>query len=142
MLQQYPGQPTSKISFHPINRTNTSRKEAGSLRWLDSQPDRSIVYVPFGSLATLDQRQFEELALGLELTGRPFLWVVCPDFMTSGLSKAWFDEIEGRVAARGMVVSWCSNRRCQASCALFERLWYQIGATQPPVHAARSGGAP
>ncbi|TVT97861.1 hypothetical protein EJB05_56873 [Eragrostis curvula] len=42
------------------------------LRWLDSQPDRSVVYVAFGSFTVFDPRQFEELALGLELTGRPF----------------------------------------------------------------------
>jgi hypothetical protein len=86
-------------------------EDARCLRWLDSQPDRSVVYVAFGSLAMLDRRQFEELALGLELTGRPFLWVVRPDFATGGLSKAWFDEFQDRVAGRGMVVSWCSQQK-------------------------------
>jgi hypothetical protein len=96
-------------------------EDAASLQWLDSQPDRSVVYVAFGSLAMFDQLQFEELALGLELTGRPFLWVVRPDFTTGGLSKAWFDEFEGRVAARGMVVSWCSQQKVASkTCALFE----------------------
>jgi hypothetical protein len=95
-------------------------EDEASLRWIDSQPGRSVVYVAFGSLAMLDQRQVEELALGLELTGRPFLWVVRPDFTTGGgLSKAWFDEFEGRVAARGMVVSWCSQQKVPKQPALY-----------------------
>ncbi|KAD6795966.1 hypothetical protein E3N88_06862 [Mikania micrantha] len=36
----------------------------------------SVIYVAFGSITLLDQAQFEELALGLELTKKSFLWVV------------------------------------------------------------------
>jgi hypothetical protein len=87
-------------------------EDTGCLRWLDAQPDGSVVYVAFGSFAIFNPRQFEELALGLELTGRPFLWVVRPDFTTGGgLSKAWFDEFQGRVAGRGVVVSWCPQQK-------------------------------
>ncbi|KAF6982119.1 hypothetical protein CFC21_000551 [Triticum aestivum] len=44
------------------------------MSWLDAQPERSVVYVAFGSFTMFNRRQFEELALGLELSGRPFLW--------------------------------------------------------------------
>ncbi|KAK3149296.1 hypothetical protein QOZ80_3AG0215490 [Eleusine coracana subsp. coracana] len=93
-------------------------EDARSLQWLDSQPDRSVVYVAFGSLTIFDQRQFEELALGLELTGRPFLWVVRPDFTTGGLSKAWFNEFQDRVAGSGMIVSWCPQQKILAHRAV------------------------
>ncbi|KAL8234049.1 hypothetical protein R6Q59_020149 [Mikania micrantha] len=46
------------------------------LTWLDQQPVCSVIYVAFGSITLLDQAQFEELALGLELTKKSFLWVV------------------------------------------------------------------
>ncbi|TKY66289.1 UDP-glycosyltransferase 72B1 [Spatholobus suberectus] len=36
----------------------------------------SILYVSFGSGGTLSQNQLNELALGLELSGQKFLWVV------------------------------------------------------------------
>ncbi|KAL6637882.1 hypothetical protein ACP70R_025454 [Stipagrostis hirtigluma subsp. patula] len=87
------------------------------VKWLDAQPDGSVVYVAFGSMAIFDRRQFEELAEGLELTGRPFLWVVRPDF-TAGLSKAWLHKFQQRVAGKGMIVSWCSQQQVLAHRAV------------------------
>ncbi|BAF13234.2 Os03g0757000, partial [Oryza sativa Japonica Group] len=92
-------------------------EDAGCLDWLDAQPDGSVVYVAFGSLAIFDARQFQELAVGLELTGRPFLWVVRPDF-TPGLSTAWLDAFRRRVAGRGVIVEWCSQQRVLAHAAV------------------------
>ncbi|XP_028759111.1 hydroquinone glucosyltransferase-like [Neltuma alba] len=46
------------------------------LRWLNKQEPSSVLYVSFGSGGTLSQNQMNELALGLELSGQKFLWVV------------------------------------------------------------------
>ncbi|KAH7668897.1 UDP-glucuronosyl/UDP-glucosyltransferase protein [Dioscorea alata] len=73
--------------------------------WLDKQRDDSVIYVAFGSLAMLDQIQFEELALGLELTGRPFLWVVRPD-ITGKISICLPEGFSDRIGDRGKVVEW------------------------------------
>jgi hypothetical protein len=89
-------------------------EDARCLRWLDAQPDRSVVYVAFGSFTVFGPRQLEELARGLELTRRPFLWVVRPDLKAGGgggLSEAWLDEFRDRVAGRGVVVSWCAQQK-------------------------------
>lgn len=48
------------------------------LRWLDGQPDGSVVYISFGSGGTLSSDQVNELALGLEMSGHRFLWVLRP----------------------------------------------------------------
>ncbi|WVZ83123.1 hypothetical protein U9M48_030300 [Paspalum notatum var. saurae] len=87
------------------------------IKWLDGHPDRSVVYVAFGSMAIFHPRELEELADGLELTGRPFLWVVRPDF-TPGLGKAWLHEFRQRVAGKGMIVSWCSQQQVLAHRAV------------------------
>uniref|UniRef100_A0ACD5VC83 Uncharacterized protein n=1 Tax=Avena sativa TaxID=4498 RepID=A0ACD5VC83_AVESA len=90
------------------------------LGWLDAQPDNSVVYAAFGTSTVFAPRQLKELAEGLELTGRPFLWVVRPDFTSgAGVSiKAWFDEFETRVAGKGLVVSWCSQQQVLAHRAV------------------------
>jgi hypothetical protein len=93
-------------------------EDTGCLPWLDAQPDGSVVYVAFGSFAIFDLRQFTELAEGLKLTRRPFLWVVRPDFTTGDLSEAWFDEFKDRVAGKGMVVSWCPQQQVLAHRAV------------------------
>jgi UDP:flavonoid glycosyltransferase YjiC (YdhE family) len=87
------------------------------LRWLDARAAGSVVYVAFGSMAIFDPRQFQELAEGLELTGRPFLWVVRPDF-TPGLDMAWLQAFQHRVAGTGMIVSWCSQQQVLAHRAV------------------------
>ncbi|CAL4980702.1 unnamed protein product [Urochloa decumbens] len=49
---------------------------AACLEWLDKQPARSVIFVSFGSGGALLAEEMRELALGLELSGRRFLWVV------------------------------------------------------------------
>lgn len=48
------------------------------LSWLDEQPERSVVYLCFGSIGTGNhsREQLKEIALGLENSGHRFLWVV------------------------------------------------------------------
>ncbi|KAL7219609.1 hypothetical protein ACSBR2_012631 [Camellia fascicularis] len=44
--------------------------------WLQNQAKGSVVYIVFGSEAELSQGQLTEIALGLELSGLPFCWVL------------------------------------------------------------------
>nr|AXL95249.1 UDP-glycosyltransferase [Andrographis paniculata] len=46
------------------------------LRWLDGQPERSVVFLCFGSLGLHSAEQLREIAGGLERSGERFLWVV------------------------------------------------------------------
>uniref|UniRef100_A0A0D9VYW0 Glycosyltransferase n=1 Tax=Leersia perrieri TaxID=77586 RepID=A0A0D9VYW0_9ORYZ len=71
------------------------------LRWLSTKPPRSVVYVCFGSWAYFSPHQVRELALGLEASNHPFLWVI----RTEDSGGRWAPEgWEQRVAGRGMVV--------------------------------------
>ncbi|KAH9316410.1 hypothetical protein KI387_025037, partial [Taxus chinensis] len=49
------------------------------LRWLDAHKKGSVLYVSFGSHAVRSERQLQELVLGLEASGYPFLWVLRAD---------------------------------------------------------------
>ncbi|XP_042513390.1 hydroquinone glucosyltransferase-like [Macadamia integrifolia] len=46
------------------------------LKWLDDQPNESVLFVSFGSAGALSPEQFTELAFGLALSEQRFLWVV------------------------------------------------------------------
>ncbi|TKY66502.1 Anthocyanidin 3-O-glucosyltransferase 5 [Spatholobus suberectus] len=54
----------------------TSSFTESVLTWLDEQPSESVVYVSFGSGGTMSFEQMTELAWGLELSERRFVWVV------------------------------------------------------------------
>ncbi|KAL8483347.1 hypothetical protein ACS0TY_026154 [Phlomoides rotata] len=54
---------------------NTSKVHE-CLEWLDKQASRSVIYVCFGSTITLSIEEAGELAMGLEQSGRKFIWVL------------------------------------------------------------------
>ncbi|PIA49079.1 hypothetical protein AQUCO_01300138v1 [Aquilegia coerulea] len=58
--------------------------ESECLKWLDDQPRGSVLFISFGSGGTLSTEQFTELALGLEMSGHKFLWVVKTPSDTAG----------------------------------------------------------
>ncbi|KAG2405157.1 hypothetical protein LR48_Vigan03g169700 [Vigna angularis] len=60
----------------PITQKVSNNEDDKCLKWLDKQPACSVLYVSFGSGGTLSQHQIDELALGLELSGQRFLWVL------------------------------------------------------------------
>ncbi|KAL1563175.1 UDP-glycosyltransferase 83A1-like isoform X2 [Salvia divinorum] len=78
-----------------------------SLKWLDQQPPSSVIYVSFGSYAVLGSAQFQELALGLELANRPFLWVVRPDAVPGEFPNGFSERTE----SRGRIVGWANQQK-------------------------------
>ncbi|CAM0908766.1 unnamed protein product [Alopecurus aequalis] len=96
-------------------------EEEECMSWLDAQPARSVVYVAFGSFTMFDRRQFEELALGLELSGKAFLWVVRPDILQGGAVHEYPEGFLDRVCGaggRGKLVSWSPQQRVLAHPAV------------------------
>nr|AFJ52926.1 UDP-glycosyltransferase 1 [Linum usitatissimum] len=64
----------------PILQSTAANSSSGPtdecLEWLDKQPTSSVLFVSFGSGGTLSPAQLDELAFGLETSGKRFLWVV------------------------------------------------------------------
>lgn len=75
-----------------------------SKAWLDGQPARSVLYVAFGSMASLRSEEMAEIAEGLYGSNKPFLWVVRAK-ETSKLPR----NFTSKVRERGFVVPWCQQ---------------------------------
>ncbi|KAK1284430.1 putative UDP-glucose glucosyltransferase [Acorus calamus] len=88
-------------------------KDSSCEEWLDQQPPKSVVYVAFGSFNIFQPRQFKELALGLDMIGRQFLWVVRPDLIEKA-KMAILEGFEERVVGRGRMVGWSPQQRVLA----------------------------
>ncbi|KAM0857307.1 hypothetical protein ACQ4PT_048568 [Festuca glaucescens] len=87
-------------------QTNSSSAAAAAgaqvLGWLENKPPKSVIYVALGSETPLTVESIQELALGLELAGVPFLWALRKPAGTNSddLLPAGFEE---RTRARGLV---------------------------------------
>ncbi|GKA76890.1 UDP-glycosyltransferase 83A1-like protein [Tanacetum coccineum] len=109
------------LPIGPLLASNRLSKQAGHfwhadstcLAWLDQQPMSSVIYVAFGSFTIFNQTQFQELALGLELTNRPFLWVVRPG-LTKETSDTYPEGYMERIGTRGKIVSWAPQQEVLA----------------------------
>uniref|UniRef100_A0A9I9CTP3 UDP-glycosyltransferase 76F1-like n=1 Tax=Cucumis melo TaxID=3656 RepID=A0A9I9CTP3_CUCME len=90
-----------------------------SFSWLNSKPPRSVLYVSFGTLATLQPHEFLEIAWGLANSTHPFLWVVRPA-MVSG--SEWLERLpegfEEMLGERGLIVKWAPQREVLAHPAI------------------------
>ncbi|GMP28714.1 hypothetical protein CsSME_00004147 [Camellia sinensis var. sinensis] len=85
-------------------------KDSTCLEWLDQQPANSVIYVAFGSFTVFDQIQFQEFALGLELTNKPILWVVQPDLTDDNNDADPKGFIKG-AATRRRMVGWAPQQK-------------------------------
>lgn len=93
-----------------VSRGGAGKEREERLRWLDAQPDRTVVFLCFGSMGTFPKKQLGEMAVGLEKSGKRFLWVVRSNMSgepagdLDALLPAGFRE---RTKDRGLVVgSW------------------------------------
>ncbi|XP_011082052.1 UDP-glycosyltransferase 74F2-like [Sesamum indicum] len=90
--------------FKPVN---------SCMKWLEERTNKSVIYVSFGSMAKLEGEQMEELALGLKMTNKYFLWVVRSS-EESKLPKSFVQETQ----EKGLIVSWCPQLEVLAHDAI------------------------
>nr|QOI79390.1 UDP-glycosyltransferase 87A1-like protein [Rheum officinale] len=95
------------IPLYPVgpaipNSTNSPNRTPDYIEWLDTQQERSVLYISLGSFLSATSAQVDELAAGLKDSAVPFLWV----------ARSQTDELSPAVVGdKGMVVSWCDQMR-------------------------------
>ncbi|KAM0947423.1 putative soyasaponin III rhamnosyltransferase [Dioscorea sansibarensis] len=100
LLQKLYNKPLIPFGLLPplIHTQNSNQIPKDLNQWLDKQTPRSVVYVAFGSEVKLSKERVREIALGLELSKLPFVWVL-------RASEGWLPEGFGRRnEGKGVVV--------------------------------------
>ncbi|XP_057479627.1 UDP-glycosyltransferase 92A1-like [Actinidia eriantha] len=80
------------------------------MKWLDSKPEKSVLYVAFGSQMQPSPSQTIELATALEASGRNFIWVIRPpknSATNNGTGNGWLPSgFQQRIHGRGLLLEW------------------------------------
>nr|AIZ00428.1 UDP-glycosyltransferase [Panax ginseng] len=75
------------------------------LQWLDNWANGSVIYACLGSISSLTCTQLMELALGLEASERPFVWVVRAGGKQKEIEKWILEEgFEESTKGRGLLI--------------------------------------
>lgn len=73
-------------------------------KWLESKAAHSVVYISFGSMVSLNPQQIEEIADGLDESGKNFVWVLRESEHTK-LPNGFTEKVK----EKGLVVTWCNQ---------------------------------
>ncbi|KAK7273039.1 hypothetical protein RIF29_14085 [Crotalaria pallida] len=104
-------------------------KPDNCIEWLNSRPSSSVVYISFGSLVHLPQKQVDEIAYGLVNSKVSFLWVLkLPPKDWVGLQPHVLpDGFLEETSDKGKVVQWSPQEQVLAhpsvSCFLTHCGW-------------------
>nr|XP_043630740.1 anthocyanidin 3-O-glucosyltransferase 2-like [Erigeron canadensis] len=132
------------------------------IRWLDSQPPSSVVFLCFGSMGSFDEVQVKEIARALERSGCRFLWSlrrppldeaskIPGDYEDPGmvLPEGFLERTEGM----GKVIGWAPQvavldhhavggfvSHCGWN-SLLESLWFGVPVATLPMYAEQQMNA-
>lgn len=108
--------------FHKLAPSSSSsllEEDMDCITWLDKQAPGSVLYVSFGSIASMEEQDLLATARGLALSGQPFLWVVRPGSIRG---SEWLeplpDDLRGTLEERGRIVKWAPQKEVLAHRAI------------------------
>ncbi|CAI8585902.1 unnamed protein product [Vicia faba] len=71
------------------------------IKWLDSQPDGSVLYISLGSFLSVSNAQMDEIVEALNNTGIRYLYV----------ARGEASRLKDKCGDKGMVIPWCDQLR-------------------------------
>ncbi|TXG74352.1 hypothetical protein EZV62_002931 [Acer yangbiense] len=146
--------PLVDLKGQPIPDPDVAKRQ-DILKWLDDQPESSVVFLCFGSGGSFSPAQVKEIATGLEQSEHRFLWSlrVSPpnnEFSVMNQSTNHDDFPEGfleKTRGRGMICGWAPQVEVLAHKAIggfvshcgwnsiLESLWYGVPIVTWPLYA-------
>ncbi|KAL1560873.1 hydroquinone glucosyltransferase [Salvia divinorum] len=139
----YPVGPVLKVESKCFDEDDDVKK------WLDDQPENSVVFLCFGTVSILDEKQVREIAKGLENCGSRFLWSL-KKRENSELEREESEYFEGfleRTKGSGRVMGWAPQAAVLAHPAvggfvshcgwnsILESVWFGVPMATFPMHA-------
>ncbi|XP_057442282.1 UDP-glycosyltransferase 71K2-like [Lotus japonicus] len=140
--------PLINLKGHPNPNLDQAKHDL-IMKWLDEQPESSVVFLCFGSWGSFGPSQTREIALGLQRSGVTFLWALRSSPTTDNEEKTlpegfleWM-ELEGR----GMICGWAPQVEVLAHKAIggfvshcgwnsiLESLWFGVPTLTWPIYA-------
>ncbi|MCO5547641.1 hypothetical protein L7F22_001092 [Adiantum nelumboides] len=121
------------------------------ITWLDLQAESSVIYVAFGSFAKFSLKDMQELAMGLEASESPFVWVILEDsYRKEELPQVLPDGFIEQTRGKGLIVNWAPQVEVLAHRAVggflshcgwnstLESLWMGVPMLCCPHYAEQS----
>ncbi|KAG1337801.1 UDP-glycosyltransferase 76F1 [Cocos nucifera] len=112
----FPIGPLHKLS--PKTESSLMDQDHSCLDWLDKKHPRSVLYVSFGSLASMDGKELAEAAWGLANCQQPFLWVLRPGSIRGSAQIELPQGFEEETRGRGKIVKWAPQQQVLAHPAV------------------------
>ena len=103
-LNNIPEDPSKQLCY------SLWKEDTECLKWLDTKPPNSVVYVNFGSITVMTPQQLAEFGMGLANSKHSFLWVIRPDLVV-GESAVLPPEFVSHTKERGFIASWCPQEQ-------------------------------
>ncbi|GAV75063.1 UDPGT domain-containing protein, partial [Cephalotus follicularis] len=102
-----------------ISSTSIFQEDATCISWLNKQVPKSVIYVSFGSMASMNENELHETAWGLANSEQPFLWVIRPG-LVQGVDwlKLLPEGFKERIGERGCIVKWAPQKEVLAHVAV------------------------
>ncbi|XP_074303992.1 anthocyanidin 3-O-glucosyltransferase 6-like [Silene latifolia] len=145
--QVYPVGPVLELDNKGQGWSDNKEKDS-MMKWLDDQPESSVVFLCFGSIGIFSKEQVHEIANGLLRSGHRFLWALRK---TSGESQSFSEALpEGfleQTMHKGKVVGWAPQLEILAHNAVggfvshcgwnsvLESLWFGVPIAAWPMYA-------
>ncbi|KAH6788697.1 hypothetical protein C2S51_003703 [Perilla frutescens var. frutescens] len=123
-------------------------------KWLDDQPQHSVIFLCFGTMGSFEEAQVREIALALENSGCRFLWSLRKKG-SDGFSAINYDDFEQvlpegfskRTKGIGKVIGWAQQKAVLAHAAVggfvshcgwnstLESVWFGVPIATFPLSA-------